>query len=357
MDTTQLYWFSIWYRNNITDNDFISAYSDFIINTQTVIKHSDRQDIKDSYISKITDSLDKLHNFLDVNYLTQQECDILSKLGLKFVILNNPTKTLTDFAYQSNDLTSFLSILNEHKRSLEIAGNYFSAIENSLSNLFGYSGENYVNDKQNNIVKIHFKEHASINNIAELKSWSDKWYKITRGLSGIIDARPEDFVVSGASTGSVIFDIVINNDLLTVFQETIGHIAEVTSAYYAFKKTLLELKSHSQNDTTEKSSETFAHIETIIESKLNDVLDNKIKDMIQNGTIKNDSPEAITNFKKSVHDTQDFLEKGGDFDLRTTQHEIQSKIKITQENIKKIHKAAPHTLLIKKENEEHLDSD
>ncbi|WP_421317422.1 hypothetical protein [Aeromonas veronii] len=357
MDTYQLYLLSIWYKNNITNNGFISSYSDFINDAHTILNNAGRQDFKESYVSKITSSLYELHEHLDINYLTQQEFDIISRLGLKSVILNNPAMTLNDLAFKDNDLTSFASLLNEHKRSLEIAGKYFFSIESSLSTFFGYTEENYEKESNENIIKIHFKEQASIKNISDLKSWSDKWYKITRGLGDVIDCRPEDFVVSGASTGSIIVDIVINNDLLTIFQETIGHIADATAAYYSFKAALVALKSDNKSDKNEKSSEAFSHIEELVESKLNDALDKKIKEMIDKGVIKNNSHEAITNYKRSVHDTQEFLEKGGDFDLRTTQHEIQSKIKITQENIKKIHSNKPYIPLIKNEVRDNLDSE
>ncbi|MGE6290825.1 hypothetical protein [Aeromonas media] len=346
MDATQLYLLSIWYKNNVTNKSFLDKYSSFIQKAQYMIKHITNQQVRNDGISEIIKTLNEMHGSLDIKYLMQQESDILSNLGLNLVILNNPASMLNDIIYKNNDLTSLISTLIDQRYSLELAGNHFTATEEALSKFFGFTDQSYIHGSDKNTIKIHFKEQASISNIAELKSWSDKWYKITRGLSGIIDGRPEDFVVSGASSGSVIFDVVINNDLLNVFQETITHIADATAAYFVFKQTIAELKSHANDKETDKTSEACSHLEAMIESRVNESLDQKINEMIKDGVIKNNTPEAITNYKKSVHDTQDFLEKGGDFDLRTTQHEIQSKIKITQENIKKIHKNAPQPLLL-----------
>ncbi len=57
------------------------------------------------------------------------------------------------------------------------------------------------------IARIHFKEEASIGNIADMKKWASDWNDIVRGIGHLVQETPQDLRVVSAGNGSLIIGI------------------------------------------------------------------------------------------------------------------------------------------------------
>ena len=83
------------------------------------------------------------------------------------------------------------------------------------------------------LVRVYFAEQASIENVTQLKEWSQIWYDIARGIAMGHKMAPEEVRVAGAGKGSLFIDLVT----VTSVVGTISFIAEkalkITERIYA----------------------------------------------------------------------------------------------------------------------------
>lgn len=355
MDTLQLYRLSIWYQENIKNRNFISSYDQFILWCNECVSNrnaSNYYHIFSRNLKAIKDKTSELHNSLDTKYITSQERNIFDKLNISDVVLQNPTDTYDRVANNGNGISSLISILTEQRDNLARAENYFQQTSTMYSEIFEYTPEQYSNFDGENVIKIRFKDNAAISNVSDLKFWAEKWYKISRGFSGVVNGSPEDFKVSGAANGSIVFDIVVNNEILKVFLESITSIAETTAAYFAFKTLLIQMKGNSGSNSSEEEK-ISEMIEKTISSKIEQQIDLSIKRMVDEGIIKDKSPEIINNFKMSLDETRVFLEKGGDFEFRADNEDSQERVKIAKKELYLIQQQSkPSLYLIKNDDVE-----
>jgi len=355
MDTLQLYRLSIWYQENIKNRNFISSYDQFISWCNECVSNrnaSNYHNILYRYLKAIKDTTSELHNGLDIKYITSQERNIFDKLNISDIVLQNPTDTYDRVANNGNGMSSLISILTEQRDNLARAETYFLQTSKIYSEIFEYTPAQYFDFEEQNVIKIRFKDSAAISNVSDLKFWAEKWYKISRGFSGVVDGSPEDFKVSGAANGSIVFDIVVNNEILKVFLESITSIAETTAAYFAFKTLLIHMKGNTESNSSEEENIT-AVIEKTISSKIEQQIELSIEKMIDTGVIKNKSPEIINNFKMSLDETRTFLEKGGSFELRADNDDSQERVKIAQKELSLIQQQSkPSLYLIKNDDVE-----
>lgn len=62
-------------------------------------------------------------------------------------------------------------------------------------------------DGEESLARIHFRQEASISNVADMKKWASDWNDIVRGVGHLTGARPDDLRVVGASNGSIIISV------------------------------------------------------------------------------------------------------------------------------------------------------
>ena len=353
MDTLQLYRLAIWHQENIKNRNFISSYDQFISWCNECVTNRNTHNyyhIFSRNLKAIKDKTLELHNSLDIKYITSQERNILDKLNISDFVLQSPIDTYDRVANNGNGISSLISILTEQRDNLTRAENYFQQTSTMYSEIFEYTPEQYFNFEDENVIKIKFKDNAAISNVSDLKFWAEKWYKISRGFSGVVDGSPEDFKVSGAANGSIVFDIVINNEIMKVFLESITSIAETTTAYFGLKALLQQMKGNSENNNSEEEKISEI-IEKTISSKIEQQIELSIKKMTDTGVIKNNSPEIINNFKMSLDETRVFLEKGGSFELRADNDDSQERVKIAQKELSLIQQhSKPSLYLIKNDD-------
>ncbi|HHQ4520956.1 TPA: hypothetical protein ACSP2U_003031 [Aeromonas veronii] len=355
MDTLQLYRLSIWYQENIKKRNFISSYDQFISWCNECVSNRNTANyyhIFSRNLKAIKDKTLELHNGLDIKYITSQEKNILDRLNISDVVLQSPIDTYDRVANNGNGISTLISILTEQRDNLARAENYFQQTSTMYSEIFEYTPEQYSKFDGENVIKIRFKDNAAISNVSDLKFWAEKWYKISRGFSGVVNGSPEDFKVSGAANGSIVFDIVVNNEILKVFLESITSIAETTTAYFAFKTLLIQMKGNSGSNSSEEEK-ISEMIEKTISSQIEQQVDLSIKRMIDEGVIKDKSPEIINNLKMSLDETRVFLEKGGSFELRADNDDSQERVKIAQKELSLIQRQSkPSLYLIKNDDVE-----
>ena len=158
------------------------------------------------------------------------------------------------------------------------------------------------------LLRIEFKEDASINNIIEWKSWAIVWSDISRGVSMALGKAPETIKVLGATRGSIILElgvacacakliaIIVNQIIATVAQFT---QLEITKENLREKRLLNE------------------QIEKAMNNQIKEIKDDGIKNItdLAEKSLENElNGEVLTALKKSVTKLFEFHQKGGGID-------------------------------------------
>jgi hypothetical protein len=93
------------------------------------------------------------------------------------------------------------------------------------------------------LVRVAFTHEASISNVVDLKTWSNIWHDIGRGIAMIHDAPPEEIQVVGASRGSVVLDLAVAYGIAATISKIILEALKVTEKVLDIRKKAEEIRA------------------------------------------------------------------------------------------------------------------
>ncbi|PRZ48316.1 hypothetical protein [Tritonibacter scottomollicae] len=261
----------------------------------------------------LRDELNNLCNLLDemsFKRLTNEEIDLLRNLetlqylgdlGCRFV---NQTISTSDFdpVSAATDLQAAIQKINETTQK-------FKKTHTAMYDL----GLELLDDEhavmQLPLVRVRFKEEASVDDIAKLKKWTADWYDIARGAALSVGETPQDVKVLSANNGSIIV--------------TLGTVATVTTVLAVIAKNAGRIASEVLSIAND--IEDFRHkrrLNKVIEEELirqqTEVQENGIEDTLTEikETVPNLIEKEVDNaLKKAITKYFDFYKKGGDVDF------------------------------------------
>jgi hypothetical protein len=86
-------------------------------------------------------------------------------------------------------------------------------------------------------IDVYFRGDASIDDITELRDWSDEWYHIMQNLAAANGEAPESVKVVGASTGSIIIFIMGTLSVETLIALILKQIANGVDQVFVIRNT------------------------------------------------------------------------------------------------------------------------
>ena len=259
---------------------------------------------------------DQLQNLLAVlenmsfELLTNEEIDllremeVLSFLGQTGRTFVNDTVTVGNFdpASAAADILSAMQKIDEVNLKMV---NFLATVQEL--------GLEKFNDEQQmmdlSLVRVRFKEEASIDDVGELKRWAADWHDIARGAAVAVGTTPQSVKVVGANNGSVII--------------TLGTIATVTMVLAIIAKNACRIASEVLSIAND--IEDFRHkrrlnkvIEDELKSQQRKVEETGVEDTLTE--IKDRVPylgenEVENVLRKSIGKYLNFYKKGGDVDF------------------------------------------
>ena len=233
-----------------------------------------------------------------------RDMEVLSFLGLTGRAFVNDTVTVGDFdpASAAADILSAMQKIGEVGSKMH---KFLIAIQE-----FGLEK---FNDEQQmmdlSLVRVRFKEEASIDDVGDLKRWAADWHDIARGAAVAVGTTPQSVKVVGANNGSVII--------------TLGTIATVTMVLAIIAKNAASIASEVLSIAND--IEDFRH-----KRRLNQVIENELK-LQQRKVEETGVEDTLTEIKekvpylgenevdnvlrKSIGKYFNFYKKGGDVDF------------------------------------------
>ena len=256
-----------------------------------------------------------------------------------------------DPASANEEVQSIHSTLNESLSRMNV-------IKEGLSKIAVFAEDHSDFDQM--MIRIHFKESASISDLTEWKTWSEEWLDIIRGVALCVDEAPENVKVLGARQGSIIL--------------VLGATAAVTSLLLLISNHLTKIALNGlQLANAVEDFKSKVKVNKTVISGLEKAIDNNEKDGIKDllEAVKKSLPAPINGeqenaLKKSIEKYQVFLKKGGELDALSppppeeAEEDDLSEAEIAQitevrENIEQLREVREETKLLTAQAEEEDD--
>ena len=160
------------------------------------------------------------------------------------------------------------------------------------------------------MVRVAFSHGASISNVVDLKTWSNIWHEIGRGIAMMHDSSPEEIEVIGAGRGSVVIELAVAYGIATTISKIILEALKVTEKVLDIRKKAEEIRGMKLgNDKIAKELDEEAEKE-----KAKGV--RRISERVTKAKRKKDSNEGdkVAAFDKAVKNLVDFVDQGGEVD-------------------------------------------
>ncbi len=288
---------------------------------------------------------------------------IHKKYGALHSVLNQntqPNQAKVSMEQQANDLTASLRAMPIHELTTQQVG-YLSRL--GVADFFGERGAAYVEevlyknaidpatamnriepimatlnraiDKTNktregladvvtpgdaevlNLFRVTFVNDASINNVVDLKKWSNDWFTIARGVVMAHDLAPNEVKVVSAQSGS----IIISFGLCLVALKTLSTIVE-RALVIANSVQDVRLKSEQirslklNNDLAEQKVKAAAEqLQAAAKTERDERTEQIAKEVSQSIGLKRADGEKMAALSKSVKLIVQFIDKGGEVDI------------------------------------------
>ncbi len=243
---------------------------------------------------------------LPIETLSSAQQAYLAKLNVLNYLGPNGVRATEDILFRN-----VVDVATAASRFNEIVGHFNTALAQAKKTLEGLGSlfELPENDADIVIVRVTFGNEAAINDVADLKAWSETWYDIGRGIAMSQGEAPETVRVVGASTGSVIFDLAVAWGFAKVIGKIINDALSSTEKVMNIRLKAEEIRAlQLQNDEAVRALEAQEGAER--QADINAIIEDIAGQAPQgiNGEDRNALSRAVTKLIE-------FLDKGGDVDL------------------------------------------
>ncbi len=256
----------------------------------------------------------------------------LGKNGVNF-LKKVESKTGIDSATATQDVSKAKHALDEAIRRSERIMEAFSGIK--IEGLEDTKIEDGIA-----LLRVEFKDDASITNIVEWKAWASTWHDIARGITMSVGDAPESVQVLGASKGSIIIELGVALTVAKIITSIVNEIIGTTLKLTELQSSREDLrKKRLINDQIEKG----------IESQINSITEKSVEH-IKEKTLqcikKNKDGEKESALHKAISKLLDFHKKGGEVDCIPPESEDDSE---GSEEIESLRSAVENLRIAQKE--------
>lgn len=240
-------------------------------------------------------------NIQQLRFLDQQGvANLIGHDGVEFVkrtiktTTYDPATSLTEI----RDATSKIGSTNQK------LAQYRGAVDE-----LGIRPETFVSAQDEIVVRVGFRNEASIEDIEGWRTSADDWYHIIRGLSMLVGEAPENTRVIGVSNGSIILILATTATVSGLLAMISKHVTGIAKDVISVQVAREELRSKRLlNDVME--AELAKQINEKRKERLS-AINEELAGMIPEKT-KGDINIAL---EKSIDKLVEFGEKGGDVDF------------------------------------------
>jgi len=297
----ELYALTLWVQEEVVKKQILQKYQQ-LVKVLTENNQPNRQ--KQPFDAQKIALFEALNN-MNLIVLNEEQQVFLNKLNILNIFGKTAVEELEDILYKNAlDIATATKKINEKYILLNQGIARINKIKEGLAGLVEI--EEHIIDKA--IIRVHFDHDASINNITDFKKWSATWYEISRGITMVHGASPEDISVIGANKGSIIIELATAYAITKTLSEIILKVLKVVEKVYDIRKKAEEIRGMKlSNDKIANELEKEANNikKTDVEAIVDSISETE---SVSDGEIK-------TNLSKAITKLLDFVDKGGEIDF------------------------------------------
>lgn len=307
MTIEELYSLSKWYDLNVNSQSRLySAYQ--ALNAKLY------QNIQGQQRVPFEDERKELYSVLEsisLDSLNIAQVQMLRKLNvLDFIQKETSGNYKTFFMENAIDVSAVYNYFVSVITSIDTANHKMNQIRNSISEFVDVVPSSECDEQ---ILRVHFTHESSIDNIVQLRDWSDIWFEIGRGISMAVDDAPESFKLKSTENGSLILVLSVGLSSICLLGKVMGIVLDRVKQVYEIKKTILEVKKLQLDIKQMEFTNAVENLETAKNSLLSDSTE-EIFNILKSEGLKC-SGEKATALKKAIKNLIDFTNKGGELDF------------------------------------------
>lgn len=306
MQSSEIYTFARWYQTNVTSSKLASV----LANSANTIKVNLRNGIEVVKKQQLESIISTISQF-NLNELNDSHRKLIKNIGLESIILEAAKSNFSMLFSPSMDNNHIINELTFYSNELNTAHSKITPLITSLPYILS---DDYLLPSSipegKYLMRLTFQEQASIDNLVNLKEWSKAWHTIARGFSMANDQSPEDFEIISVDKGSVIIDLALTLETITLINDTLSSFAELainlTELYIALKSA--KLLKHVV--TVELYEKVVKEAESNLTEKEINIVEKVVDNLEQNGKIKN--KQSRNELTSAIREIVRFNDKGGD---------------------------------------------
>ncbi len=245
---------------------------------------------------------------MPLHLLTREQISVLEREDVLQFVGNQGARHIESIVKSARfDAATAAQEISEIQQALGKLQNNFSEVADRLASLkFVEEEESYIDQIA---VRVHFRDNAAINDITELKEWSQEWFDIMRGIAICVDEAPETVKVLGAHQGSVILVLGTTATATALLLLISNHVTKIGLNALELANAVEDFKHKVKlNKSVMKGLEKS--IEDLEQDGLKELLDAAVETLP-----KPYDGEKVNALKKSIEKMNKFTKKGGEVDI------------------------------------------
>lgn len=257
---------------------------------------------------EMTDFLEEipLRNF------TANELAMLRRLKIDDIFNHNPLYYVDELysanTYSANQkiqkLANTRSNLNDAKRViLETFNNLYKLVPPN-------SREHESANESSPILRLTFQKEAKIDDVVELKEWSENLHAIIRGIMMSQNLNPKDCKIVDTGKGSHWFELLVDPTTIQIFSDSVVAISKAIGAMLATATTFkgFQVAAKKADVKLLELEKVKQELESELEDKKNEVIEAELERLTKDYNLIKESQNEL---KKALRLIYELTEKGG----------------------------------------------
>ena len=212
MNVSELYELTQWIQNEVVQTQIPKKYQ----NLQQILQRNAQPNQAKQPLEEQKDDLINTISKVPLNQLTKDQLDFLYSLGIGQSIGQEGVRKIEDILYRNVlDIATAAQKIQEIYQDLNNGIKKANQIRNGLD---GCILEEPYEIEDEVLIRVYFREKATLSNVTDFKKWGTVWHEIGRGIAMAHNAAPEDVKIVGATSGSIVIEMA-----------TLASIASTTS--------------------------------------------------------------------------------------------------------------------------------
>jgi len=302
MDTRELFDLTVWL------SEHGRPAQESFQQLSNALKHNATQPQKQPIKAPLEELVTVLRS-LPVEQLSNEQFEMLGHLGIQQFLSHRGAKFVEETIKASEYDPA--NVASEIQNATQVIADVLAQMDQVQSSFtqIRIGSEETIGTIDSVVIRIQFKDFASIEDVANWKKWSNEWYDIVRGVALCVNEAPENIRVVGASKGSIIMILAGSIPFTKALSIIAKHLSFITKEILENRKAMEDLR-HKKIMNKAIEAEFTKQIETLKDNGVTNILAEAKKEI--GGKIVGDKENALT---KAIEKYLNFSEKGGEVDF------------------------------------------